>query len=43
MAGHLSGIVGCDFNTGRTGSGWMVAARGGGGGAGVAEVAKPAC
>ncbi len=32
-------MVGCDFCTGRTGNGWMVTARGGSAGDGVAEVA----
>jgi hypothetical protein len=40
MAGHFAGVVGCDFCTGRTGSGAMFTCRGAGGvvGAGVAEV-----
>src|SRR3974377_1456185 len=26
VGGHLSGVVGCDFCTGRTGNGWMLSA-----------------
>ncbi|WP_165839813.1 hypothetical protein [Mycobacterium montefiorense] len=42
VAGHLSGVVGCDFSTGRTGSGAIFTTGATGGGVGAVVLAEVA-